>query len=218
MKIIDLNGEKFGLLIVIEKGEPYIQPSGKKITTWVCKCDCGNQTTVRTEYLRSGHTKSCGCLCGRINFIGKQFGKLKVIEYVGDSHYLCRCECGNEVVVKTSNLSNGNTNSCGCYQKQRASETNFKSLVGQRFGKLVAIERVANNRFDHICYRCKCDCGGGTIVDSTNLKNGNTTSCGCIKSKGEMKINQWLTSHKINFIPQYSHNDIFLSSGRRPFF
>ena len=218
MKRIDLCEEKFGLLTVIEKDEPYVRPSGKKISTWVCKCNCGNQVTVRTEYLRSGHTKSCGCLCGRVNFTGKQFGKLKVIEYAGDSRYLCCCECGNEVVVKASNLSNGNTNSCGCYQKQRTSEATFKSLVGQRFGKLVVVERVANNRFDHVCYWCKCDCGGGTIVDSTNLKNGNTTSCGCIKSKGEMKINQWLTGHKINFIPQYSHNDIFLSSGRRPFF
>ena len=55
-------------------------------------------------------------------------------------------------------------------KKQRTSEATFKSLVGQRFGKLVVVERVANNRFDHVCYRCKCDCGGGTIVDSTNLK------------------------------------------------
>lgn len=218
MKRIDLCGEKFGLLTVIDKGEPYIKPSGKKISTWICKCDCGNQIIVRTEYLRSGHTRSCGCLCGRVNFIGKQFGKLTVVEYMGNSYYLCRCECGNKVVVEACNLTSGNTKSCGCYQRQRTNEANFKSLVGQRFGKLVAVERVANNRFDHVCYRCKCDCGGETIVDSTNLKNSNTTSCGCIKSKGEMKINQWLTDHKINFIPQYSHNDIFLSSGRRPFF
>ena len=218
MKRINLCGQKFGFLTVVEKGEPYIKPSGKKISTWACKCDCGKQITVRTEYLRSGHTQSCGCLCGRVNFIGEEFGRLSVTEYVGNSQYLCSCRCGNQVVVKASNLTNRNTQSCGCYQRERTSEATFCSLVGERFGKLTVIERVKNNRFDHVCYRCKCDCGGEAIVDSTNLKNGNTNSCGCIKSKGEMKINQWLTTHKIKFIPQYSHNDIFLSSGRRPFF
>ena len=33
-----------------------------------------------------------------------------------------------------------------------------------------------------------------------------------------MIINKWLQDHNINFIPQYSHNDIILESGRRPFF
>ena len=29
---------------------------------WKCLCDCGNMTTVSTNKLRTGHTKSCGCL------------------------------------------------------------------------------------------------------------------------------------------------------------
>lgn len=32
---------------------------------WLCQCDCGQQKTVRTEYLRMGDTKSCGCLIAR---------------------------------------------------------------------------------------------------------------------------------------------------------
>jgi hypothetical protein len=82
----------------------------------------------------------------------------------------------------------------------------------------LVLERVENNKFNHTCYRCQCDCGGITIVDSTNLKNGNTNSCGCIKSKGEMLINQLLQEHNINFKPQFSHPDIILNSGRHPFF
>ena len=31
-------------------------------TFWVCKCDCGNETIVQSNHLRSGHTQSCGCL------------------------------------------------------------------------------------------------------------------------------------------------------------
>jgi hypothetical protein len=80
------------------------------------------------------------------------------------------------------------------------------------------LERIENNRFGHVCYRCKCDCGGETIVDANNLRNGNTNSCGCIKSKGEMLINNWLQEHNIVFQSQYSHDNIILESGRRPFF
>jgi len=121
-------------------------------------------------------------------------------------------------LVQTDNLKSGNTKSCGCLQKDKASDASFISLVGNRYGKLLVIERVENNRFGHVCYRCKCDCGGETIVDATNLRNGNTNSCGCIKSKGEMIINNWLLEHNFDFRSQYSFDDCILSTGRRPFF
>lgn len=217
-KKLDLTGMYFGELVALAPAEK----RNDKYTRWICQCSCGKMTEVRTDYLTNGHTTSCGHVKDqyfyKLNLVGQKFGKLTVIEPVPPFYQKCICECGKIIVVETSNLTSGNTKSCGCYQKQRTSETSFKSLIGQRFGKLVVTERVANNRFGHVCYKCKCDCGGGSIVDSTNLKNGNTNSCGCIKSKGEMKINQWLTNHKINFIPQYSHDNIFLSSGRRPFF
>lgn len=57
-----------------------------------------------------------------------------------------------------------------------------------------------------------------TIVDSSNLRQGITSSCGCIKSKGEMIINHLLQKYSIHFQPQYSHEQIVLDSGRHPFF
>lgn len=217
-KAINLAGRHFGELEVLCRAEK----RNDKYTRWICQCSCGQIVEVRTDYLTSGHTTSCGHIKDKyfykLNLVGQKFGKLTVIEPVPPFSQKCICDCGTEVVVETSNLTSHNTQSCGCYQKQRVNEECFKSLVGQRFGKLVVVERVVNNRFNHVCYRCKCDCGGGTIVDSTNLKNCNTNSCGCIKSKGEMKINQWLTERQITFIPQYSHDDIILSTGRRPFF
>lgn len=74
------------------------------------------------------------------------------------------------------------------------------------------------NRFGHCEYKCQCDCGGIAVVDAGNLRQGTTQSCGCIKSRGESKINQWLQDHGINFRPQYSHDLIVYPSGRRPFF
>lgn len=57
MKKIDLVGKKFNNLIVISE----IGKLGKEIL-WKCKCDCGNFTNVRSYDLKSGHTKSCGCI------------------------------------------------------------------------------------------------------------------------------------------------------------
>ncbi len=54
----DLTGQKFNRLTVLEKGE---RNSCNQIQ-WKCKCDCGNIVLATTTYLKSGHTKSCGCL------------------------------------------------------------------------------------------------------------------------------------------------------------
>ena len=53
---IDLTGQRFGRLTVLECVE-----RGKK-TKWLCQCDCGNKTITLVSSLKSGSTKSCGCL------------------------------------------------------------------------------------------------------------------------------------------------------------
>ena len=54
------------------------------------------------------------------------------------------------------------------------------NLTGQRFGRLVVIERSANSKSGKAKWRCKCDCGNETIVFSTSLVRGLTHSCGCL--------------------------------------
>lgn len=57
-----LIGRKFGRLTVRKEGSSIQRKDGSTIATWECICDCGNITTVRTQNLTSGMTKSCGCL------------------------------------------------------------------------------------------------------------------------------------------------------------
>lgn len=52
----DLVGQKFNKLTVLK-----LQSTENK-TIWKCKCDCGNIVYVSSSHLKSGHTKSCGCL------------------------------------------------------------------------------------------------------------------------------------------------------------
>jgi hypothetical protein len=57
-KKIDLLNKKFGRLLVIA-----VAPTKKGRAVWRCKCDCdGNEQNYDGAHLRSGHTKSCGCL------------------------------------------------------------------------------------------------------------------------------------------------------------
>jgi len=62
-KIIDLTGQRFGRLTVIE----FAKKTKDRQFMWKCKCDCGNEVDVRGYSLRSGKTKSCGCLQKEIN-------------------------------------------------------------------------------------------------------------------------------------------------------
>ena len=59
----------------------------------------------------------------------------------------------------------------------------YKDLAGQRFGRLIAIDRVGETAQGRSLWFCKCDCGGGTIVSVSDLQNGHTQSCGCIRKE-----------------------------------
>jgi hypothetical protein len=54
---IDLTGQRFGRLRVVD----FAGKSDARCM-WLCVCDCGTKTAVSTDNLRSGNTKSCGCL------------------------------------------------------------------------------------------------------------------------------------------------------------
>lgn len=60
-RFIDLVGQKFGRLVVIERAEDYILSSGRRLIQWMCICDCGNKFIVCGNSLKNGSTKSCGC-------------------------------------------------------------------------------------------------------------------------------------------------------------
>lgn len=53
----DLTGKKFGRLIALHRLH-----NTKCKTKWLCVCECGNFIETQEGHLRSGHTKSCGCL------------------------------------------------------------------------------------------------------------------------------------------------------------
>jgi hypothetical protein len=56
-KLIDMIGKKFHRLTIISRAEN----EGTR-AAWNCVCECGNTITLNGKQIRSGHTKSCGCI------------------------------------------------------------------------------------------------------------------------------------------------------------
>lgn len=139
-KLVDISGNRYGRLVVINRAQDYISPSGTKRVQWNCKCDCGSIVTISARHLRSGASKSCGCLRSETtssrslkDLTGKRFGRLSVIkrtsDYIKDNgstlvRWECLCDCGSIVNVISGDLLSGSTKSCGCLRKEVASFVN----------------------------------------------------------------------------------------------
>ena len=81
-KFIDLTGQKFGRLTVIERVEDYVSPKGYHEPQWLCECDCEkhNRVIVHRSSLKGGLVQSCGCLKSENTIINNQ-NKHKVNRY-----------------------------------------------------------------------------------------------------------------------------------------
>lgn len=98
------------------------------------------------------------------NLSGSRFGRLVVLFFSRERktcpsasrpsghyryHYMCRCDCGGLVEVCSSHLQNGDTSSCGCLQRERASVSNVTH------GATVGGRSLAYNSW--LSMRSRCD-------------------------------------------------------------
>lgn len=144
------SGLVLGRLTLIERVS-VIQRNGKKRGAWVCSCACGNPNMkpIDAYRIKSGETRSCGCLsreaaranglqnagktyAPRTDLVGQVFGFLEVVAFAGyrqygerlrcDSNWLAKClRCGSQREYSRGNLKDPHTLSCGCLSRERAS-------------------------------------------------------------------------------------------------
>jgi|WetSurMetagenome_2_1015567.scaffolds.fasta_scaffold10598_2 5-methylcytosine-specific restriction endonuclease McrA len=121
----------------------------------------------------------------RKDLSGMKFGRVTVLQFDHmdkrwQSVWQCMCDCGTPMIVRGASLISGNTQSCGCYQKERASDANVEDISGKRFGRLTVLYRMGSNDYWNSQWVCRCDCGKKAVVVASKLKNGHTQSCGCL--------------------------------------
>ena len=166
-----------------------------------------------------------------IDLTGQKFNMLVVLKRVEDKispsgqkyvQWLCKCECGNECIVQSTNLKTGHTTSCGCLQKQRISETHLDNLTGKRFGRLVVLRRtedmVSPSGSKDVTWECQCDCGNIKNVRASSLKSGRTKSCGCLEEESRRKKRKYssdLTGQKFGKLTVVSQAEsVFDDNGK----
>lgn len=212
----NLINKRFGRLVVQKE-----MPERKNgAIVWECKCDCGKVCYVVTADLNRGAVKSCGCYnvdChkNKNDLSGKKFGHLTVIEDSGkrtknrEILWKCKCDCGNFCERTTYQLKKGKSDSCGCKYKEKLiaslkKSVRYKDLTGKQIGKLKILERAYPENKKGVYWKCQCSCEKKTIivVSARELLRGHKTSCGCLKSSGELKIQALLESYDIKFEQQ----------------
>ena len=154
-------GNKYGMLTVIER----VDNDAYNKAQYRCRCDCGNSTIVSGAALRNGNTKSCGCyrnIYGETNKIderGHVYGKLTVLEeFMERTQYrqikwICRCQCGNTVIVQGNHLRSGHTQSCGCTNSRgEAKISSVLSAKGVQFQGQYTFSDLISDKGGHLFF------------------------------------------------------------------
>jgi len=223
-KLIDIVGTRFGKLVVLERDT---KRSG---VYWVCKCDCGNTVSIRSDCLRKRGYNNCGCDRQLIK-IGDRFGLYTVIKRgkKGLRHvqfWICQCDCGNISEVRTSALLNGRSKSCGCFVKQFERYKNPHQVGNIRPYFWENIKRGAQTRkikFElkvedvwnqWLSQSGKCALTNMilTLPDKSRNQSTTTASLDRIDSNDYYHINniQWIHKH-VNIMKNKFDNDYFIN-------
>lgn len=112
--VIDETGNVYGKLTVIGKSA---NPKTNVLTgaVWTCQCECGAILDICGTILRRENgPKACRSCSQKINWVGKHFGLLTVIEELPNNQYKCKCDCGNTIIMSGKEIRREHRLSCGC--------------------------------------------------------------------------------------------------------
>lgn len=65
-------------------------------------------------------------------------------------------------------------------KKRKCTMARGTDLVGQRFGKLVVVEKTEERKDRYLLWRCRCDCGKECLANTKALRRGTIANCGCV--------------------------------------
>lgn len=153
----------------------------------------------------------------RIDLTGQTFGRWQVIEFDEEmtrkkkqTYWICKCSCEKGTIksVRSTHLRSGQSTSCGCYRNEQTHKSNMKDITNQKFGFLTALEPTDKRRCTSVVWKCHCSNCNSICYKAENDLNKGTISCGCINSKGEVKLKEILTNANIDFQQQYTFDDL----------
>lgn len=195
-------GDQIGPKDILFISRDFNKGQGNWYGTFECPL-CKKHFQAKVKNVSSGSTTSCGCksnkknIIGEINSLGYEIvGEINK-EHSRNAYWKCRCnKCASLFEITTTDFHRG-INRCPVCSVKSHRGRSPEDLSGKKFNMLTAIEYDGNQK-----WKCRCDCGNIAYVRSDSLKNGSTTSCGCILSKGEQKIGSILQELQISYVTQ----------------
>lgn len=175
-----MTGERFGRLTVLSRCDKDEMKYSHK-----CKCDCGRIINVRTDSLKSGNTKSCGCLQRELatdRFL--KHGMYKTPEYHAWQSMFQRCENTKHPCYKDY----GGRGISVC--EEWGSFDTFLLDMGMKPSSDYSLDRIDNNQGYN-----KDNCRWAT----RSQQNSNTRSSRLLTHCGKtMTLSQWSSERGIH--------------------
>lgn len=190
MKETKMLGVKFGRLTPILK----IRHGPAKIIMWVCQCECGNLSVARTQCLKRGESKSCGCLArmlARDFMIGRNttHGKSRSTTY--NSWASMKKRCLNKNTPNYRDYGGRGITVCERWMKFE----NFLADMGEKPSSIHTLERKNNNSS-----YCKENCCWATMLQQQNNKRSNVR----MSIDGVTRtLSEWCMESGINYATFY---------------
>lgn len=135
----DETGKRYGRLTVVGKHHQ----DARKEWYWLCECDCGNKAIVSGNKLRTGNTKSCGCLQEEHRREGfhKTHGKSETPLYIAWLNM--RSRCYNPGNIMYSNY--GGRGIAVCDEWRQSSEAFMRWAEANGYKDGLSIDRIDVN-------------------------------------------------------------------------
>lgn len=150
------------------------------------------------------------------DLIGYKIGLLEVMSYYDTKkygkRYLCKCDCGQEIIRYGTLIRTNRVHSCGCqkgkWNKGKVRSARAVEHIGEQYNMLTIVGYEKNNRKNQYGYLmvCKCKCGNITKQAYADLVNGKVKSCGCYqkeqasKTGSEVGLNNFKNNYEWYFI------------------
>ncbi len=153
----------------------------KNIRYFLCECMlCGDKYEVSLGSLKRKDSGFCCRACGNAkDLTGRRFGRLVVVRKDaqnndGQWNYLCKCDCGNEIITRGTSLTGGRTTSCSCYRKEQLSKNHPKGDAHPNWqGGITPQNRIDRGTLSNFINPIIRERDGYTCQNCSTNKSGN---------------------------------------------
>jgi hypothetical protein len=163
---------------------------GYPVCTVQCNCIDKTIRIVRKDILKSGKSKSCGCLKSQFRRgwpVPPLDSRWTVLDRTknkkGHLAFRVQCSCPTRTIkiIRGTAIVSGSSKSCGCLKREITSKVCRREPILPPDSRWTILEE-AGRKIELIAYRVQCSCPAKTIkiVSSSNLFNGESKSCGCL--------------------------------------